>query len=56
MRGCFVALLKPAELADKRDSLAADKRKKDIGYYKSLGLSLGKLLELVKRYHNGGER
>ena len=51
-RGCFVATLKPAELADKRDSLAADKLKKDIEYYKSLGLSLEELLELVKRYYS----
>jgi len=51
-RGCFVAPLKPAELAGKRDSLAADKLKKDIEYYKSLGLSLEELLELVKRYYN----
>jgi GntR family transcriptional regulator len=53
-RGCFVAPLKPAELADKRDGLAADKLKKDIEYYKSLGLSLEELLEMVKRYYNEG--
>jgi GntR family transcriptional regulator len=54
-RGCFVASLKPADLTGKRDSLAADKLKKDIEYYKSLGLSLEELVALVRRYYGGGD-
>jgi GntR family transcriptional regulator len=52
-RGCFVAPLKPADLAGKRDRLAVDKLKKDIEYYKSLGLSLEELVALVNRYYSG---
>jgi GntR family transcriptional regulator len=49
-RGCFVAPLEPHDLDSKRDSLAIDKLKKDIGYYKSLGFSLDELVALIKRY------
>jgi GntR family transcriptional regulator len=52
-RGCFVAPLKPADLAGKRDVMAADKLKKDIEYYKSLGLGVEELVALVKKYYNG---
>ena len=48
-RGCFVSSLKPGELAGKRDELAEEKLKKDIAYYKSLGLSLPDLIEMVKK-------
>ena len=52
-RGCFVASLLPDELSVKRDGLAAQKLKKDIAYYKELGLSLEELLDLVRRYYGG---
>lgn len=51
-RGCFVASLLPRELNDKRDELAIEKLKKDIGYYKGLGLSLDELLELIRRNYS----
>lgn len=47
-RGCFVASLQPYELGSKRDELATEKIKKDISFYKELGLSLDELLELIR--------
>jgi GntR family transcriptional regulator len=52
-KGCFVAPLPADKLADKRDALAADKMLKDIEYYKSLGLSLDEVQELVKKKFGG---
>jgi GntR family transcriptional regulator len=52
-RGCFVAPLQRRDLDSKRDTLAVDKLKKDIAYYKSLGLSLDELVELIRRYYDG---
>ncbi len=54
-KGCFVAPLKAAELSVKRDEMALDKLKKDIGYYKSLGLSADELVELVRKYYDSEE-
>jgi len=54
-RGCFVAALKPADLAGKRDDMASDKLKKDIEYYKSLGLSAEELIALVRKHYSEGE-
>ncbi|SHH62212.1 GntR family transcriptional regulator [Sporobacter termitidis DSM 10068] len=51
-KGCFVAPLPPSALDDKRDTLAIDKLKKDIAFYKGLGLSLEELLDLIKRYYD----
>jgi GntR family transcriptional regulator len=51
-RGCFVAPLQASELDGKRDSLAVDKLKKDIAFYKGLGLSLNELLELIRKHYN----
>ena len=48
-KGCFVAPLPDEKLADKRNALAAEKMLKDIEYYKSLGLSLDEVQELVKK-------
>ncbi len=50
-RGCFVAQLCPNELDSKRDALVVDKLKKDIAYYKGLGLSLEDFLELIRTYY-----
>ncbi len=49
-KGCFVAP-RQGELETKRGELAQEKLKKDIAYYKSLGLSLEELQELVRRYY-----
>lgn len=50
-KGCFVAPLPQDGLDSKRIELAAEKLKKDIEYYKNLGLSLSELLELIRRYY-----
>ena len=51
-RGCFVAPLQASELDGKRDSLAVGKLKKDIAFYKGLGLSLDELLELIRKHYD----
>lgn len=51
-KGCFVAPLKSGELNLKRDSLAYAKMKEDIAYYRSMGLSMQEIIELVKRCYN----
>ncbi|OQA34883.1 MAG: HTH-type transcriptional repressor YtrA [Betaproteobacteria bacterium ADurb.Bin341] len=51
-KGCFVAPLKAHELSDKRDELALEKLKKDIEYYKALGMSADELMGLIKRYYD----
>lgn len=50
-KGCFVAP-RQIELETKRGELAEEKLKKDIAFYKSLGISLEELQELVRRYYN----
>jgi GntR family transcriptional regulator len=54
-KGCFVAPLKPADLAGKRDGLALDKLKKDVAYYKSLGLGADELVALLRRLYDAPE-
>lgn len=49
-KGCFVAP-RQVELEIKRGELAEEKLKKDIAFYKSLGISLEELQELVRRYY-----
>lgn len=51
-KGCFVAPLKPADLSDKRDEMAREKLKKDVAYYKSLGLSAEALVEMVRQFYD----
>ncbi len=48
-KGCFVAPIPEDKLADKRNTLATEKMLKDIEYYKSLGLSLEEVQELLKK-------
>ena len=48
-KGCFVAPIPEDKLADKRNTLATEKMLKDIEYYKSLGLSLDEVQELLKK-------
>ena len=54
-RGCFVAPLKAAELSGKRDEMALEKLRKDIEYYKSLGLSAEDLVTLVRKHYDESE-
>ena len=49
-RGCFVSDLLPGDLAGKQNKMAVEKLKKDIAYYKSLGLSLSDFIALVKEH------
>lgn len=51
-KGCFVAPLKAADLSDKRDEMAREKLKKDVAYYKSLGLSAEALVEMVRQFYD----
>ncbi len=47
-KGCFVAPLGPTDLESKRNELVLEKLKKDISYYKKIGLSLRELLALIR--------
>jgi GntR family transcriptional regulator len=51
-KGCFVSSTESDELNDKRNKLANEKFKKDMGYYKALGLSMSDLIELVRQYYD----
>lgn len=51
-KGCYVASLKADELSGKRDEMALEKLKKDIKYYKTLGMSVDELVELIRRYYD----
>lgn len=51
-KGCYVAPLKACELSGKRDEMALEKLKKDIEYYKSLGMSADELIALIRCYYN----
>lgn len=48
-KGCFVASLAPQVLEKKRSTLANEKLSKDLEYYKSLGLSLDEIMDLIKQ-------
>jgi GntR family transcriptional regulator len=50
-KGCFVSPLPTQALDDRRNTLAAEKLIKDIQYYKSLGLSLDEIIDLIKQYY-----
>jgi GntR family transcriptional regulator len=50
-RGCFVAPLSSFERLDKRDEMAFDKIKKDVAYYKSLGISEKEIIELIRAFY-----
>jgi GntR family transcriptional regulator len=51
-RGSFVADLSASDLVDKRSALLAEKLKKDMAYYKSLGFTLEEIIKEVKKYYN----
>ncbi len=50
-KGCFVAPLQPHDLDSKRSGMAEEKIKKDIEYYKSLGLSLEEVIDMITRHY-----
>lgn len=50
-RGCFVADLSASDLVGKRSALLAEKLKKDMAYYKSLGLTLQEIMDAVQKYY-----
>lgn len=54
-KGCFVASLQPDDLSSKRDELAYEKIKKDVEYYRSLGLSLDDVIDMIKKIYDGSE-
>ncbi|MBN2354404.1 MAG: GntR family transcriptional regulator [Spirochaetales bacterium] len=51
-KGCFVAPFKPRDLESKRNKLVLAKLKKDVAYYKELGLSLQQLLKLIRSHYD----
>ena len=54
-KGCFIAPLQPGDLSSKRDDMAYDKIKKDVEYYKSLGLSLPDIVDMITKIYEGSE-
>jgi len=52
-KGCFVSFMPPKELSEKRNRLASEKFKEDIEFYKSLGLTMSDVMELVRLYYDG---
>lgn len=50
-KGCFVAPLQQGDLDTKRYDMAHEKLKKDIAYYKSLGLKLSEIIELITKLY-----
>lgn len=48
-RGCFVACLTSVEIEEKKNSLVDDKMKKDVAYYKQLGLKKQDIIKAVER-------
>jgi GntR family transcriptional regulator len=46
-KGCFVAALQTEDLSSKRNEMALEQLKKDLAYYKALGLSRDEMLELI---------
>ncbi len=51
-RGCFVAGLTDKDRQDKCRELAGQKLKKDVAYYKGLGLTLSDIVGLIKEYYD----
>ncbi len=51
-KGCFVAPLPDAGLLDKRDSLAEERLKKELGYYRELGVEKKEFLAMVERWYD----
>lgn len=51
-KGCFVAPLAVSGLLDKRDSLAEERLKKELRYYRELGVKKKEFLEMVDRWYD----
>jgi len=47
-RGCFVSDLSNAKLLKMRTDIITEKMKKDIEYYKGLGMSLDEIVKMIK--------
>ncbi len=50
-KGCFVADLSQEDRIHKRDEMIIGQMEKDISYYRSFGLSLEEVLELMKQIY-----
>lgn len=50
-KGCFVADLSSEEMLRKRNEMAMQQMSMDIDYYKSLGLSIEEVCELMKKVY-----
>ncbi len=50
-RGCFVAPMNRVERMDKRNDMALQKLKKDVDYYRSLGIGEDELVELIRGFY-----
>ncbi len=51
-RGCFVAPLQRDAIDEKRDAMVLEKLKKDIEYYKGLGLTKNDVIKLIDRHYD----
>lgn len=51
-KGCFVASLTPSHLENARTERATERLRKELPYYKTLGLTKQELLELVEREYD----
>lgn len=54
-KGCFVSPLQPGDLSSKRNDMAYEKIKKDVEYYKSLGLLLADIIAMITEIYEGSE-
>jgi GntR family transcriptional regulator len=50
-RGCFVAPMSSYERLDKRNEMALQKLKKDVAYYKSLGIGEDEIIDLIRKFY-----
>lgn len=48
-RGCFIARLTSVDIEEKKNSLVDSKMKKDLAYYKQLGLGKQDIIEAIER-------
>lgn len=50
-RGCFVAPMSSYERLDKRNEIALSKLKKDVEFYKSLGIGEDEIVSLIRAFY-----
>ncbi len=50
-RGCFIAPMSNFERLGKRNELALQKLKKDVAYYKSLGIGEQEIIDLIRGFY-----